>query len=126
MLSSLLCIFVCCCFLCVLMCVCFDKNSFNFCFGCVCFDLLGVSSIVGILKMSLCGIHRPVFTRGRASIVLTRSSWCNYTTTGTKAAQQVSLPYAFRSPQPTGEVEDHLSIFSGVSIHTRPRLLACE
>ena len=69
------------CFLYAFLCVCCYKNSFReFC-------SLGVFSLyfhwqeeaskVGTLKMSLCGIPHPVFTRGRASMVLARSSWCS-------------------------------------------------
>ena len=78
-------------------------------------NLLEVASKVGILKMSLCEIPHLVFTRGRASIVL-----------AFKAAQPVSLPYAFRiAVKLAVVVMDDLVIVSGAAIHTRPLPLAC-
>ena len=112
------------------MCVVFEVMQSPTCrvFECCCllFDLLGVASNVGIMKMSLCGIPHLVFTRGRASIVLAFSNWCICTTTGTKAAQQVSLPYAFRiAVKLEGVVMDGPVIVSGAAMHTRPLPLAC-
>ena len=61
------------------MCVVFEVMQSSTCrvFECCCLllDLLGVASNVGIMEMSLCRIPHLVFTRGRASIVLTFSSW---------------------------------------------------
>ena len=47
-------------------------------------------------------------------------------TTGTKAAQQVSFPYAFRiAARLAGVVMDDPVIVSGAAIQTRPLPLAC-
>ena len=85
---------------------------------CLLLRLLEVASKVGILKMSLCGIHHLVFTRGRASIVLAFSSFL--------AAQPVSFPYAFHiAVKLAGVVKDNPVIVSGAAIHMRPLPLAC-